>query len=81
MAREDHWYIPGKTDVEKQHIHEHETLQEMQRHALNRDHDKFFTMLLSFSRSQDKRNDIAQLCGYKSSKDAMEKMEKSVGTH
>ena len=73
MTRENHWYVPGKLEHEKQHIYEHETLQIMQRHALNGDHNNFFSMLLSFSRCQDKRNDIARLCGYKSSKDAMEK--------
>ena len=73
MSREDHWYIPGKTEVEKQHISEHETIQIMQRHAVNGEHEKFYQMLLGFSRSADKRNDAARLCGYESSKDAMEK--------
>ena len=33
MAREDHWYVPGKHAHEKQHIHEHETIQVLQNHA------------------------------------------------
>ena len=73
MAREDHWYVPGKHLHEKQHRHEYATLQIMQRHALDGDHDNFVSMLLTFSHCQNKRNDIARLCGYKSSKDAMEK--------
>ena len=67
------WYIPGKTLAEKQHIHEHETLQIMQRHALNSDHLSFYNLLLSFSKSQTKRNDVAQMCGYIDSHDAEEK--------
>ena len=73
LARSDHWYIPGKTLAEKQHIHEHETLQIMQRHALNSDHLSFYNLLLSFSKSQTKRNDVAQMCGYIDSHDAEEK--------
>ena len=73
MAREDHWYVPGKHAHEKQHRHEYTTLQIMQRYALDGDHSNFYTMLLSFSRCQDKRNEVDRLCGYKSSKDAMEK--------
>ena len=73
MNESNHWYVPGKTEVEKQHIHEHETLQIMQRHALNSDHGKFFDLLLSFSRDQDKRNEVARICGYKDSHDVEEK--------
>ena len=73
MARSNHWYIPGKTMAEKQHIHEHETLQIMQRHALNLDHGKFYDLLRSFSMDQDKRNDVSRICGYKDSHDVEEK--------
>ena len=73
MDESNHWYIPGKTEAERQHIHEHETLQIMQRHALNLDHGKFYDLLLSFSRNQDKRNDVARICGYKDSHDAERK--------
>ena len=31
----DSWYIPGKTEAEIQHCSEHETLQILQRLALN----------------------------------------------
>ena len=28
----DHWYVPGKTAIERQHVSEHETLQTLQKH-------------------------------------------------
>ena len=39
------WYVPGKTNVEKQHVNEHETLQILQRHALNNNHEEFYNVL------------------------------------
>ncbi len=69
----NHWYVPGKTETERQHIHEHETLQIMQRYALNLDHSKFYHLMLSFSRDQDKRNEVSRICGYKDSRDVEEK--------
>ena len=72
MSREDHWYVPGKHEHEKQHIHEHETIQVLQNHAQYGRHDKFYTLLLSIH-DQNKRNDICQMCGYKDINDAMEK--------
>jgi hypothetical protein len=73
MAREDHWYVPGKHAHEKQHRHEHATLQIMYRYALDGDHNNFVSMLLSYSPCQNKRNEAARLCGYKGTIDAMEK--------
>ena len=72
MAREDHWYVPGKHAHEKQHIFEHETIQVLQKHAQYGRHKEFYQLLLSIH-DQNKRNDIAQMCGYKDVNDAMEK--------
>ena len=55
------WYIPGKTPVEQQHIDEHETLQQLQRHALNGKHDEFFELLETIHGS-DKKKDIIMMC-------------------
>ena len=72
MAREDHWYVPGKQEHEKQHIFEHETIQVLQNQAQYGRHKEFYQLLLSIH-DQNKRNDIAQMCGYKDVNDAMEK--------
>lgn len=45
-----------------QHTHEHETIQVLQRHALNGKHDEFWE-LLGLIRGEDKRRDIIELCG------------------
>lgn len=58
---EKHTYIPGETDAEKQHLHEHETLQILQRHALNGKTAEFFELLQTIEDS-DKRRDIIELC-------------------
>ena len=60
--REGHWYVPGKTEVEVQHVNEHETLQMLQRHALNGKHEEFFKLLNNLS-GKDKKLDIMSLCG------------------
>ena len=59
--REGHWYVPGKTEVEVQHVNEHETLQQLQRYALNGEKEKFFELLLNID-GDDKRRDIIELC-------------------
>ena len=41
----NHWYVPGKNSVEKQHLSEHETLQILQRHALNGNKEEFYELL------------------------------------
>ena len=56
------WYVPGKTNVEKQHLNEHETLQMLQRHALNNNHHEFYNLLDNID-GEDKRRDILELCG------------------
>ena len=52
---------PYRNDVEVQHINEHETLQELQRHALNGKHEEFFELLETIN-GEDKKRDIIQLC-------------------
>ena len=59
--RANHWYVPGKNEVEKQHVNEHESLQQLQRLALNGKRDEFFTLLDSLNLSKDKRNDFLEL--------------------
>ena len=66
MNREDHWHVPGKTDVQKQHISEHETLQVLQRYALDKEWEKFDTLLPSLP--SDKHDDIKELCRYPDAK-------------
>ena len=44
-----------------QHVNEHETLQQLQRYALNREKEKFFELLLNID-GDDKRKDIIELC-------------------
>ena len=60
--RDKHCYIPGKTQIEKQHIHEHETLQLLQQHAMYGRKDEFFKLLETIQH-EDKRKDIIQMCG------------------
>ena len=43
--REGHKYVPGTAnEVEIQHVNEHETLQQLQRYALNGEKEKFFDL-------------------------------------
>ena len=44
-----------------QHVNEHETLQQLQRHALNGEREKFFDLLSNIN-GDDKRRDIIELC-------------------
>ena len=61
--RTGHKYIPGTAnEVERQHVNEHESLQQLQRLALNGKREEFFTLLNSLNLSEDKRNDIIFLC-------------------
>ena len=61
MAREDHWYIPGKNEVEKQQLHDHETLQILQRHARNGKISEFHALLRTI-KDEDKQRDIIEMC-------------------
>ena len=58
----NHWYVPGKTAVEKQHVSEHETLQTLQKHALNGKKEEFFELLESIN-GEDKKRDIKEMWG------------------
>ena len=61
--RTGHKYVPGTAnEVERQHVNEHESLQQLQRLALNGKREEFFTLLNSLNLSEDKRNDIIFLC-------------------
>ena len=50
-----------RNEVEVQHINEHETLQELQRHALNGKREEFYELLETID-GEDKKRDIIQLC-------------------
>jgi len=52
---------PYRNEVEVQHINEHETLQELQRHALNGKREEFYELLETID-GEDKKRDIIQLC-------------------
>tara|TARA_R100000008_G_C3482925_1_gene114796 strand:- start:101 stop:313 length:213 start_codon:yes stop_codon:yes gene_type:complete len=67
MPRSNHWYVPGKTPAEKQHLHEHNTLQVLQRLALNKKWEEFDKLLETIS-DKDKQHDIKEICHYENSK-------------
>jgi len=61
--REGHKYIPGTAnEVEKQHVNEHETLQILQRHALNNKSEEFYALLQTIP-DIDKQNDMKEMLG------------------
>ena len=63
--RAGHKYIPGTAnEIEKQHVNEHESLQLLQRYALNGKRDEFYTLLDSLNLSEDKRKDFISLCSF-----------------
>ena len=64
MSRADQsWYIPGKNAVEKQHLHEHNSLQALQRLALDKRYTEFEALLLTaFPLDLGKQQDIRELC-------------------
>ena len=57
--RDGHWYVPGKTNVEKQHLSEHERIQLIQRHALNKNVEEFAELLNTFP--VDKQADLINM--------------------
>ena len=59
--RDGHWYVPGKEQHERDHVFEHETIQKLQKLALNGKHEEFWE-LLGLVRGEDKRRDIIDLC-------------------
>ena len=63
--RTGHKYIPGTAnEIERQHVNEHESLQLLQRYALNGKRDEFYTLLDSLNLSEDKRKDFISLCSF-----------------
>ncbi len=63
QERDGHWYVPGKTVVEVQHIDEHEALQILQRLALNNKWSDYEHLLMAkFGEKPDKRRDIRAMC-------------------
>ena len=64
MNKAEHWYVTGKTAVEQQHLHEHNSLQVLQRYALDKQYVEFEALLLkTFPTDLDKQQDIRELCG------------------
>ena len=59
--RDGHKYVPGREQHERDHVFEHETLQQLQKYALNGKHEEFWE-LLGHIRGEDKRKDIIELC-------------------
>ena len=45
MSNDEHHHFSGKTPIEKQHAHEHDTLQILQRLASDGRRDEFFKLL------------------------------------
>ena len=58
----DSWYIPGKTEAEIQHCSEHETLQILQRLALNGQWGEYEHLIMTKFKDADKRKDIREMC-------------------
>ena len=54
------WYVPGKTSVEKQHVNEHQTLQTLQKYALNGKREEFYELLETIDVKT--RNEISYNC-------------------
>ena len=55
-------HFTGETPIEKQHSHEHDTLQLLQRLASDGKRDEFFELLATI-KHEDKRKDIIQMFG------------------
>ena len=68
--RQGHKYIPGHNTVEKQHVSEHATLQQLQRYALNKQLTEFYELLKTI-KGEDKKRDILIMCGIHRDKDAV----------
>ena len=60
--RSGHWNVPGHNDVEKQHLSEHERIQLLQRHALNKNAEEFVELLNTFP--VDKQADLINMMEY-----------------
>ncbi len=64
------WYVPGKTSAERQHVNEHETLQTLQKYALNGKTKEFFELLENIN-GEDKKKDIIELCDMQEQRDVV----------
>ena len=62
MSKVKNHHFSGETPIEKQHSHEHDTLQLLQRLSSDGKRDKFFELLETI-KHEDKRKDIIQMCG------------------
>ena len=62
MSNDGNHYFSGETPIEKQHSHEHDTLQLLQRLASDGKRDEFFELLETIGH-EDKRYDFARMFG------------------
>jgi len=60
--KNNHWDVPGKTEVEKQHILEHKTFQVLHRLAVDKEWEKFDTLICILP--ANKHDGIKELCRY-----------------
>ena len=62
MSNDGNHYFSGETPIEKQHSHEHDTLQLLHRLAVDGKRDEFFELLETIE-NEDKRKDFARMFG------------------
>ena len=62
MSKDRNHYFSGETPIEKQHSHEHDTLQLLQRLAVDGKRDEFFELLKTIE-NEDKRRDFTRMFG------------------
>ena len=62
MSKVEIHHFTGETPIEKQHSHEHNTLQLLQRLAGDGKRDEFFELLETIE-NEDKRKDFARMFG------------------
>ena len=62
MSNNENRYFTGETPIEKQHSHEHDTLQLLQRLASDGKRDEFFKLVETI-KDEDKRRDMTKMCG------------------
>ena len=62
MSKFKNHHFSGETPIEKQHSHEHDTLQLLHRLAVDNKRDKFFELLKTIE-NEDKRRDFARIFG------------------
>ena len=60
MSKVEIHHFTGETPIEKQHSHEHDTLQLLQRLAVDGKRDEFFELLETIE-NEDKRKDFARM--------------------